>query len=87
MEIFNELSVWQKNTDKYFDVNCPAGQIFREEISLNGDVSMKTCTTCGKQAKDFTTFPCPNCSAELVRCAYCRKNKNIFKCTCGFEGP
>lgn len=37
--------------------------------------------------KEFTEFPCPDCSSKLVRCNHCREIKNPYKCECGFTGP
>jgi predicted RNA-binding Zn-ribbon protein involved in translation (DUF1610 family) len=48
---------------------------------------MKRCVTCGKTAKQFAEFPCPNCGEKLVRCYTCRQNKSTYKCVCGFVGP
>ena len=48
---------------------------------------MKRCTSCGRNTKDFAEFPCPDCGEKVVRCQYCRKNLNAYKCVCGFEGP
>lgn len=48
---------------------------------------MKRCVTCGKNTKDFAEFPCPECGEALVRCHYCRENRNKYSCKCGFAGP
>jgi len=48
---------------------------------------MKRCTTCGRQTTEYAEFPCAGCDEKIVRCSYCRENKNPFKCKCGFEGP
>ena len=48
---------------------------------------MKRCVTCGKNTKDFAEFPCPECGEGLVRCHYCRENRNKYGCKCGFTGP
>lgn len=46
------------------------------------------CISCGRESPDRVRFPCPNCGAELERCADCRKNENAYVCAgCGFEGP
>lgn len=48
---------------------------------------MKRCLTCGRLAKEYTEFPCPQCSETIVRCNHCREIRNPYKSTCGFEGP
>ncbi len=51
----------------------------------------KRCTSC-KQAvtndRKATVFPCPICSAEIIRCGKCRQTAILYKCPKGdFEGP
>jgi predicted RNA-binding Zn-ribbon protein involved in translation (DUF1610 family) len=48
---------------------------------------LKRCITCGKNAKDFAEFHCAGCSEKIVRCYYCRENRNKYICACGFTGP
>lgn len=49
---------------------------------------VKTCTTCGKQTKDYAEFPCVECGGMIVRCFHCRKIGNPYRCpACGKEGP
>jgi predicted RNA-binding Zn-ribbon protein involved in translation (DUF1610 family) len=52
-------------------------------------LSLKNCSSCGKQTKEYTEFPCPVCGEEkIVRCIHCREVVNPYKCRkCGFEGP
>ncbi|MBI2233166.1 MAG: RNA-binding protein [Candidatus Aenigmarchaeota archaeon] len=49
------------------------------------------CTTCHDtlvSENNFTQFSCPSCMKhEIVRCENCRRKSNIYRCTCGFEGP
>ncbi len=56
-------------------------------ISPSSGDMLKRCITCGKNAKDFAEFHCANCSEKLVRCYYCRENRNKYVCACGFSGP
>ena len=48
---------------------------------------MKRCVTCGRNTKKFAEFPCPDCGEKLVRCYYCRENRNRYASPCGFSGP
>ena len=49
---------------------------------------LKNCTTCGKQTKLYSAFPCVECGEQIVRCFHCRKISNPYKCPkCGRDGP
>ncbi|MFH1285213.1 MAG: zinc finger domain-containing protein [Candidatus Micrarchaeota archaeon] len=50
---------------------------------------LKNCTSCGKQTKEYSAFPCPSCGEEtIVRCKHCREIINPYKCKrCGYAGP
>lgn len=49
---------------------------------------LKNCTTCGKQTKSYSEFPCVECGSNIVRCNHCRMISNKYRCTsCGREGP
>ncbi|MDD5340610.1 MAG: RNA-binding protein [Candidatus ainarchaeum sp.] len=48
---------------------------------------LKRCISCGRNTKDFAEFPCPDCAEKVVRCHYCRENRNKYSCACGFAGP
>ena len=49
---------------------------------------LKNCTTCGKQTKDYSKFPCPKCDAEIIRCKHCRQISLPYTCpSCGQNGP
>ena len=48
---------------------------------------MKRCISCGREVVEYAEFPCPECDQKIVRCNYCRENKNKYNCKCGFEGP
>ncbi len=55
-------------------------------------IETKVCISCNRalppSEEGSTTFPCPICGAEIVRCAKCRRFANRYKCVaCGFEGP
>lgn len=47
----------------------------------------KRCATCGKLAREFAEFPCPQCGEKVVRCYHCREIRNKYACKCGFMGP
>lgn len=47
---------------------------------------MKTCISCGKQAKQYTEFKGPN-GETIVRCKSCKENGIRYKAETGFEGP
>ena len=48
---------------------------------------LKRCISCGRNTKDFAEFPCPDCDEKVVRCHYCRENRNKYTSPCGFNGP
>jgi predicted RNA-binding Zn-ribbon protein involved in translation (DUF1610 family) len=48
---------------------------------------LKRCITCGKNTKDFAEFPSPNSDEKIVRCRYCRENRNKYSLPDGFGGP
>jgi len=47
---------------------------------------MKTCISCGKQAKSYTEFKGPN-GETIVRCKHCKETGVPYKTEAGFEGP
>jgi predicted RNA-binding Zn-ribbon protein involved in translation (DUF1610 family) len=50
----------------------------------------KQCVSCGINISGISaaTFDCPDCGAEISRCANCRKQSNLYECPeCGFTGP
>ncbi|VVB67859.1 Uncharacterised protein [Candidatus Norongarragalina meridionalis] len=50
---------------------------------------MKTCSSCGRQVKEYAEFKCPSCEkSAIVRCKTCRETSNPYRCgKCGFSGP
>jgi len=47
---------------------------------------MKTCISCGKQAKKYTEFKSPS-DESIIRCHHCKKMAIQYKTPSGFEGP
>ncbi len=61
----------------------------KENIMARKEKAEK-CISCGINLieRGYVRFPCPQCGAELGRCAACRHQSNPYKCPgCGFEGP
>ena len=49
---------------------------------------LKNCVTCGKQTREYSEFPCPECSTKMARCIHCRKISLPYTCpSCGKIGP
>ncbi|MGV8085848.1 MAG: RNA-binding protein [Candidatus Bilamarchaeum sp.] len=48
---------------------------------------LKRCVSCGRNTKDFAEFPSPNSDFKVVRCHYCRENRNKYETPDGFVGP
>ncbi|MBI5159513.1 RNA-binding protein [Candidatus Micrarchaeota archaeon] len=52
-------------------------------------MSLKNCSSCGKQTRECVEFICPACGEEkIVRCKHCREIVNPYSCKkCGRTGP
>ncbi|VVB98706.1 Uncharacterised protein [uncultured archaeon] len=49
---------------------------------------LKNCVTCGKQTREYSEFPCPECGTKMARCRHCRKISQPYACpSCGKQGP
>jgi predicted RNA-binding Zn-ribbon protein involved in translation (DUF1610 family) len=50
----------------------------------------RQCVSCGINISgtNAARFKCPDCGAQIYRCAKCRKQSNLYECPdCGFTGP
>ena len=59
-------------------------------MSESAQESERQCVSCGINVAGMNaaTFDCPDCGAEIHRCAKCRKQSNLYECPdCGFRGP
>ncbi|MCC7569546.1 MAG: zinc finger domain-containing protein [Candidatus Methanofastidiosa archaeon] len=49
------------------------------------------CSSCKRKIapkEKMVKFPCPACTAEIIRCEKCRVLANDYTCPeCGFVGP
>lgn len=52
-------------------------------------MSLKNCSSCGRQTKNYSSFTCPNCGGSpVIRCQHCRETLNKYTCgKCGNVGP
>jgi len=59
-------------------------------MSESAQQSERQCVSCGINVAGMNaaSFDCPDCGAEIHRCAKCRKQSNLYECPdCGFRGP
>jgi len=59
-------------------------------MSESAQQSERQCVSCGINVAgtNAASFDCPDCGAEINRCAKCRKQSNLYECPdCGFRGP
>lgn len=59
-------------------------------MSESSQRSVRKCISCGINISgtNAATFDCPECGAEIYRCATCRKQSTLYECKqCGFTGP
>ena len=59
-------------------------------MSRTDERRARSCVSCGINiaGTNAAAFKCPDCGAQIYRCAKCRKQSNLYECTdCGFTGP
>ena len=59
-------------------------------MSTSQERTARKCVSCGINIVGMSaaTFDCPECGNLIHRCATCRKQSTLYRCTeCGFTGP
>ncbi|RMG31603.1 MAG: DUF1610 domain-containing protein [Methanobacteriota archaeon] len=59
---------------------------------MSSNITLDHCYSCNRELAPSdvgsSKFKCPECGANIIRCASCRRVGNKYACvSCGFEGP